>query len=351
LDAALIPQQNRFDSKLLGEYKANMPSAAAIRLQLESALAKRIPAAFTPVERRVRAVRPTGVPAVDALIGGFPVGAITELTGPESSGRTSLAMACLARMTRDGTACAWVDSSDTFDPIAAAATGLDLARLLWVRCGVPVSNEGRDYAFTLPDKYLVPKQIKKGLHGGGFGSHPRTETKGLSKAIGELFPRESTFAHTPVVGLEGADHPCSPVTGKAAAIRPWDRIEKALRAADLILQAGGFAALVLDLGDCAPENVARVELSVWFRYRAAVERTQSSLILLTRHPCVKSAGELLLRLHPGQALQQEATVFTGVEHRLEVLHRRFSENVVVMKKGPQSALATWKTQTDWAVRQ
>jgi recombination protein RecA len=134
--------------------------------------------------------------------------------------------------------------------------------------------------------------------------------------------------------------------------KPWSRIEQALRVADLLLQAGGFRAIVLDLGSIAPEFAARVPLATWFRYRAAAERTQASLLLLTQHPCAKSSAELLLRLEPGQALADEATVFTGVEHRLEVERRRFSPsatNVVPLRKPPQRAsAASWRTQPAWA---
>jgi RecA/RadA recombinase len=107
-----------------------MPSAAAIRIRVESALAKRVPSALTPVQRQMRPVLPTGISAVDALVGGFPEGAVTELSGPESSGRTSLALADLARITRQGCVCAWIDASDSLHGQSAAAAGLDLARLL-----------------------------------------------------------------------------------------------------------------------------------------------------------------------------------------------------------------------------
>ena len=72
---------------------------------------------------------------MDALLdGGLPVGAISEVTGPESSGRTSLALAFLAQRTREGQVCAWVDVTDAFDPESAAASGVALRQLLWVRC-------------------------------------------------------------------------------------------------------------------------------------------------------------------------------------------------------------------------
>jgi len=324
-----------------------MPSAAAIRIQVESALAKRVPSALTPAQRHTRPMLPTGIEAVDDLLGGFPIGAITELTGPESSGRTSLALAFLARVTGQGSVCAWIDASDALHGESAAAAGLDLARLLWVRCGVRTGHGGEGYSFSVPEQYLVARPVKRGLHGGGFGPHPRTETKGLSAALGELFqdkPVEATL-----VPRRNSGYSPGPSTKRLAPGKPWGRIEQALKATDLLLQAGGFSAIVLDLADIPREFVSRVELSVWFRYRAAVERSQTSLVLLTKHPCAKSAGELLLRLQPGEARNDEATVFTGAEHRLEVERRRFVDNVVPLKKPPQSTHTAWTTQPAWMV--
>lgn len=77
---------------------------------------------------------PTGLPAVDRLLGGgFPRGGISEIAGPPSSGRTSLVLELLARATEGGEVAAVVDAADAFDPPSAAAAGVDLARLLWVR--------------------------------------------------------------------------------------------------------------------------------------------------------------------------------------------------------------------------
>ena len=90
----------------------------------------------------------------------------------------------------------------------------------------------------------------------------------------------------------------------------------------------------------------RVPLSTWFRYRAAAEQTQASILLLTQHPCAKSSVELLLRLQPGNARRDEATVFTGIEHEIEVVRRRFAQaptNVIPLRKPPQRAtIANWR---------
>jgi RecA/RadA recombinase len=76
----------------------------------------------------------TGIPAIDRLLGGgIPGGRLSEIAGPLSSGRTSLALALLARATRAGGVTAVIDASDAFDPASAEAAGVDLARVLWVR--------------------------------------------------------------------------------------------------------------------------------------------------------------------------------------------------------------------------
>ncbi len=118
-----------------------MPASAQIRAQIEAALAQRIPSALTPQPRAIRPTAATGITAVDELLGGgLPIGAISEIVGPECSGRTTLALAFLASITRQGKVCAWIDVSDALHPESAAAAGIDLDRLLWVRCGKPVTS-------------------------------------------------------------------------------------------------------------------------------------------------------------------------------------------------------------------
>src|SRR5580765_2570312 len=85
----------------------------------------------------------TGIPALDALTGGLPRGCLTEICGPASSGRTTLLLAALAAATRRGEFCAVVDASDALDPQSAAAAGVDLERLLWVRCSDDLPQKSR----------------------------------------------------------------------------------------------------------------------------------------------------------------------------------------------------------------
>src|SRR6202163_1740860 len=106
---------------------------AALRAQVELALAGRVPAPFTIREHQVENV-PTGISEVDALAGGLPRGALTEIFGPPCSGRTSLLFSALSVRTMNAEACALIDGCDAFDPHSAEAGGIDLKQLLWVRC-------------------------------------------------------------------------------------------------------------------------------------------------------------------------------------------------------------------------
>jgi len=301
------------------------------------------------------------------LEGGLPFGAITEVVGPECSGRTAFALSFMAVLTQSAKACAWVDVSDTLHPESAAASGVDLTQLLWVRCGVSATgyeeSSSQQHAFSLPKKYLDPPSIKKGLHGGGFGSHPRNEVKGLSDSISGLLrpempaPRCAEPQRRVRLGREifeppPTQGPVKPHRQPSPVRKPWARIEQALRVTDLLLQGGGFSAIVLDMGSIAPEYAVRVPLATWFRYRAAAERTRTSILLLTQYSCAKSSVELLLRFESGHELREEATVFTGIEHCVEVVRQRFTQastNVIPLRKPPQRTNnARWKSRTTWA---
>jgi len=200
--------------------------------------------------------------------------------GPECSGRTSAALSFLARLMHSAKVCAWIDVSDTLHPESAAAAGVDLSCLLWVRCGAPSTKP------------------------------------------------------------------------KPPSTKPWSRLEQALRVTDLLLQTGGFGAIVLDMASIPPEFASRVPLATWFRYRAAAERTQTSVLLLSQYACAKSSAELALRLNLEDALHNETTVFTGVAYHIEVLRDRFklhAGNVIPLRKPPQSAhTATWHSHSAWS---
>ena len=127
---------------------------AALRLQMESALAGRVAAPFTYRDRKVVEMVSAGIREIDSLTGGLPRGSLTEICGPSCSGRTSLLISALASRTADAEACAFIDGRDAFDPHSAAAAGVELGQLLWVRC--------RNIEQALRATDLL-------LQGGGFG--------------------------------------------------------------------------------------------------------------------------------------------------------------------------------------
>jgi hypothetical protein len=129
-------------------------STASLRLHVESALAGRVASPFRLREARVPAIVPTGIPALDELVGGLPRGSLTEIYGPPCSGKTSILHSALASRTLSSEVCALVDAQDAFDPGGSQASGVLLQRLLWVRC------RGLEQAFRSLDLLL---------HGGGFG--------------------------------------------------------------------------------------------------------------------------------------------------------------------------------------
>ena len=94
-------------------------------LQLRSDIQARFE---VPLEIRKRPEKepiPTGIIAIDRLTrGGIPRGTLTEICGPESSGRTALLFSLLGQATQRGDCCAWIDTSGTFDPASAAEVGV-----------------------------------------------------------------------------------------------------------------------------------------------------------------------------------------------------------------------------------
>jgi hypothetical protein len=118
------------------------------RVDLESLLRTRrldrtLTTALPPLDPRDEAAcAPSGVPSLDApLGGGFPRGQLSEVVGTRSSGRTSVMLQTAAAATGRGELVALVDALDMFDVESAAAAGVDLDRLLWIR-GHVVSNPG-----------------------------------------------------------------------------------------------------------------------------------------------------------------------------------------------------------------
>src|SRR5580704_14724423 len=211
-------------------------SASDRRARIESSLGEQLSSTLLLRERAAPLTVPIGISALDDLTGGLPRGALTEIVGPASSGRTGVMLSAIASATRRQEICALVDASDSFDPACAAAAGVDLERLLWVRCNSMSKTNSR----------TTNSHAKSGSAREGF-------------AYG------------------GA-------------------LEQVLKVTDLLLQAGGFGMVVLDLGDIPAASARRVPLTSWFRFRRAVEPTATVLLLLEQEPCAKTCASLVVRL-------------------------------------------------------
>jgi hypothetical protein len=233
----------------------------------------------TPASRL--AVRPapemvsSGIAAMDALTGGLPRGCLTEICGPASSGRTTLLLAALAAATRRGEYCVVVDASDALDPQSAADAGVELERLLWVRCGESSPQKG---------------------------------------------------------------------------------LEQLLRAADLLLESGGFGLIALDLGDLPPQTARHIPLTTWFRFRRAVEHTPTVLLAVERQSIAGSCSSLLIKLgliklgaqrnrtkeFANPSAPTHAQLLTEVEITAELVQSRLK------RKPVRSAEITFASKTAWA---
>jgi hypothetical protein len=168
----------------------------------------------------------TGDPDLDRTLGGgWRLGAISELVGPRSSGRTRVLTETMAAATGQGQVVALVDTLDRFDPVSAATTGLDLGRVLWVR----------------------------------------------GRAITAELARPSV--------LEQA-------------------VRQAIRAFDLILRAGGFAVVALDLADVPPRVLRAMPAATWLRLAHVNEGRPTAGLLVGESPMGRSARGVSWHLEP-----------------------------------------------------
>jgi hypothetical protein len=259
-----------------------MPSSAALRQQIESDFQHRYPSVLTPAARGIQDVACTGIAQIDELLdGGLPVGAISEIVGSASSGRTTIALAFLAHRTQDGSSCVWIDANNNLDPESAAANGVSLKHLLWVRCR----------------NALIEKP-------------------------------------SPVIRRMPSDNK-----------QPWTRLDQAIRATDLLLQAGGFAAIVLDLADEAIEHARRIPLATWFRFRQTSDRTRCSLIVLGKAAYAQSSAAVVLECQPDRIDIATGMVIHGFNFSARRGRMRFSPLTNTARKPPVS---TWSAQAPWS---
>jgi hypothetical protein len=199
------------------------------------------------------AVAATRIPAWnEQLGGGFPRGQLSEIVGPHSSGRTSLLWQLLASATARGELVALVDALDRFDPAAAAAAGIDLSRLLWIR--------GR----------VVTTRV--------LSSDP------LARAM-----------------------------------------EQAIKALTLVLQAGNFGIVALDIADAPDATIAQLPFTTWMRLQRLVEGQPTVAILVARQPVARSAAGLTLSLQQpgaGGGRRFSGRLFQGIDFDARIVRAR-----------------------------
>jgi len=325
---------------------------------------------------------PCGVTELDAVLGGgFPRGTLVELCGPASSGRTSLAFSLLAQSTERQEACAFVDVSDSLDPISLAAAGVELPRLLWVRCG-DTDGRGPDVKAS---SYFVPPEKETGKTGGFYSGgnkplavhgwrHPRELMRGVDKAIPSLIGKQAAPAvsaqlhvvarcageqverdrELPRRGFrtqrslpslrESSPLPPQARSGGTSA-KPWKRLEQALKTTDLLLHGGGWGVVVVDLGGISWVDARRIESSTWFRFRRAIENTPTILLLLGEESCAKSCASLVLRCQrkadnwrrAAASVETGVSTFEGFEVQGEVTRSRVLSQ--------PAEFARWQTHT------
>lgn len=207
---------------------------------LQSALRDRkldrtLTTALPPLERRDESVLvPTGLPTLDACLhGGLPRGQLSEIAGPPSSGRTTLLLQMIGAATRHGDIAALVDTFDRFDVGSAVAAGIDLDRLLWIR-GDAIS-----------------------------GNSPGVVRHSRGACVETLAERT---------------------------------INRALKALNLVLQAGGFAYVALDLADVSLPALNVIPFTTWLRVQRLIEGSDTACVLVAPRPLARSAGGLTVSL-------------------------------------------------------
>jgi recombination protein RecA len=207
--------------------------------------------------------------------------------------------------------CTLVDASDSFDPHSATAAGVDLKRLLWVRCGENPPQGHRGTEDRKSDHRVID-------------SMTRSPDNSITRLSRYSISRDAS-----------------------------PRVEQALRAIDLLLQAGGFGLVAMDLGDIPPQIARRVPLASWFRFRRAVENTATALIVIEQEASAKSCASLVLKtrhsaintqhLAKTGVIPTHARLLLGLQLQVEVLNSR-----MLRRKSVRLATTSYESRAAWA---
>jgi len=132
---------------------------------------------------------------------------------------------------------------------------------------------------------------------------------------------------------------------QARSVKPWKRLEQALKTTDLLLHSGGWGVVVFDLGGISWVDARRINLSMWFRFKRAVENTSTILLLVEEESCAKSCASVVLRCsrkgdfwsRAAAHMETGASTFEGFEVQGEVTRSRVQSQ--------PADLARWQTHT------
>jgi len=221
---------------------ANHALAAVESALRDRKLDRTLTTALAPLERMdPSALVPMDAAALDACLrGGLPRGQLSELAGPRSSGRLTLLLQMMAAAAARGEIVALIDTLDRLDVASAAAAGVDLSRLLWIR--------GQD----------------------------------ITGRAGPFGP---------------ADRPSGPADQFGRPASPTDRaVDRALKALNLVLQAGGFGVVAIDLADVPLAALRHIPFTTWMRVQRVIEGSDTACVLLTSEPLARSAGGFTVTL-------------------------------------------------------
>jgi hypothetical protein len=266
----------------------------------------------------------SGIPQLDLLTGGIARGCLTEICGTASSGRTSVLLFALARATQRGEVCALVDASDAFDPASAAAAGMEMSRLLWVRCG---------------EKY--PSRNSSAARRAGCAK-TSDSCQGTPSGIPQVAEKKFGFSR-------------------------WEsQLGQMLKVTDLLLQSNGFGMIALDLGDVPVPGARRIPLASWFRFRRAIEHTPTALLVLEQQPIAGSCSSVLVKVSgarsqvAGKGLSAVSSQLSGnrasylelphselldqFEITAELLRSRLERN---SERKPVQSTASFKSRAAW----
>ena len=191
---------------------------------------------------------------------------------------------------------------------SAAALRSHISSTLGLRWDPAFGVDRRPVQESLPTGIQSIDELTGGLPRGGlteiFGATSTGRTTVMLSLLAQATSREEFCA---VIDTTGA---FDPESAQRAGVRLpqilWIRCggnaEHALKAADLLVQAGGFGLIVMDLADTSPQQARRISLASWFRLRHAVEKTATALVAIAQNVNAASCSTLQLNLRQTQVL-------------------------------------------------